>query len=355
MRLYLPQTTVSPLTLMRRQRILSAPGEILVQEGERVTPIQVIGYALEPGDFQIVNVAQSLGVPARSVRRYLKVQIGQEVKRGQILAIRKGLSRRVCRAPIAGRVTKGVGGRLLIEAPSKQVEIRAGYSGTVSRVAPGQGVAIQISGTLIQGVWGNNQESDGILRKIVDSPDDILEGQTIDASCRGMILIGGSDLDREAVGRAMEMQVRGIIVGGITPALLPEVERLLFPVMITEGIGPTPMSSRIFQLLSTQDGREAILDARFRSGREPLRPEVIVPLPAEPGTDRLQFRDVPLQTGDRVRAVRAPYTGLVGTVVDLSAVPIRTATDAYLLAVRVQPEGKGEPLLIPIANLEVLR
>ncbi len=50
MRLYVPSVIVSPLTVIRRERRLPAPGDILVREGDRVEAVQVIGQAFVPGE-----------------------------------------------------------------------------------------------------------------------------------------------------------------------------------------------------------------------------------------------------------------------------------------------------------------
>ncbi len=355
MRFHLPQTTVAPLKLIRRERTLPAPGKIVVQEGERVDPVQVIGIAMAPGSFHIVNVAESLGVSTRTAQRYVKVEIGQQVKKGDILALRRLPSKRVCRSPIDGQVTGGGGGRLLIEGAPQDVEVRAGYYGTVERVHANLGVTIRIAGAVIQGAWGNGQEGFGVLRVTVKGRDKPLRARTVDPASRGAILVGGNRLDDQALERAVELQVRGIIVGGLPPELLDQVQKLPFPVVATEGIGTIPMSAHIFDLLTTQDGREAILDGRFKSGWERERPEIIIPLPAEPGTDQLQLVEAPLQVGNRVRAIRHPHIGTIGTVLALPETAMRTATGARLMVAQVKPDEGGEPLFIPLVNLEVLR
>jgi hypothetical protein len=353
MRIYLPQTAISPLTLIRRERFLPTPGEILVQGGDRVDPVHVIGRAHVSGEFRLVNVAQELGIPARALKRHLKVKSGQEVTRGQVLA-RGGLGH-TCRSPIDGQLARSYGGRLLIQAAPHEVEVRAGYYGTVMRILSNVGVVIQVSGALIQGAWGNGHEGFGVLRMVVETRDEALKTQAIDASSRGFILVGGSHIDEEALERAVELQVRGIIVGGVPPELLEKARQAPFPVMATEGIGIIPTSPRFFQLLATHNGREAVVDGQFQSRWEIRRPEVIIPLPAEPGTDRLKYQDTPLQVGNRVRAVRAPHTGVTGTVQSLPTRTVRTTTGEYLLAAKVQPEGAEDSLLIPVANLEALR
>jgi len=354
MHFYPPQTIVSPLTLIRRERFLPAPGEILVRGGEKVDPIHIIGRARLPGEFRIANVAKELHVPVSAVKRYLKVKHNEEVTQGQVLA-RSGLGRRACRSPISGQVKRSSGGRLLIQAPPQTVEVRAGYYGTVARTISNHGIVIQVSGALIQGAWGNGQEGFGVLRLMTTDRDKAIKAHSIDAAARGFILVGGSHIGQEALERAVELQVRGIITGGIAPELLQEAKKAVFPVVVTEGIGIIPMSLQIFELLSTHNGREVVLDGRFRSGWEHLRPEIIIPLPAEPGTDQLKPQDIPLKAGDRVRAVRAPHLGLTGTILDLPTVNMRTTTGTHLLAAKVKPDDEAEPLMIPVVNLEVLR
>ncbi len=357
MRFYPPQAVVSPLKLLRRERMMPAHGEILVQQGARVDPVQVIGRVHARGEFRIVDVAHSLGVPIRKFQRYLQVKTDQEVKKGQVLARRRGLfglGRKLCRSPIDGRVTGSGHGKLLIEGQSQEIEVRAGYYGTVTRIYPGRGVAIQIAGAIIQGAWGNGKEGFGVMRLTVKARNKSMKARAIDTTSRGVILVGGSSLDSQALERAIELQARGIIVGSIAPELIEEVTKLPFPVVATEGIGAFPMSAPAFDLLSTHNGREAILDGRLSGGREGQRPEIIIPLPAEPGTDALKLEEKALAVGDRVRAVRAPHIGLTGTVVALPPAAMRIATGARLPVARIRPDDEGEPVLIPVNNLEML-
>ncbi|MBC7227205.1 MAG: hypothetical protein H5T61_08235 [Thermoflexales bacterium] len=354
MRFYLPQAVISPLTIVRKERHLPGRGDILVREGDRVEPVQVIGRAMVPGEFRIVNLAQMLGVPRRAVRRYLKVKPGQEVRQGDVLAARGGLVRRVCRAPITGTVTGIGGGRLIIEAPPQVVEVRAGYPGVVKRVLREEGVVIQVAGALIQCTWGNQQEGFGVLRLLTDSREKPLRVRMIDTSCRGTVLIGGILADEDVLDQAIEMQVRGIIVGGVAPELLEKASRAPFPILATEGPGSVPMSPRCFQLLSTYHGREAVLDGRCAGGRSIIRPEIIVPLPAEPGTGPLELPDVPLKVGDMVRIVRSPYAGQTGTVSAFINTG-RPTTGSHLPVVKITVPGEESSLTVPVFNLELIR
>ncbi|MGD1995934.1 MAG: hypothetical protein PVH62_04080 [Anaerolineae bacterium] len=348
MKIYPPQTIATPLMVIRRKRVLPAPGEIFVREGEQVEPVQVIGRAMVPTEFHIVNVARSLRVTASVASERLKVGPGQQVKRGQVLAGRS------CRSPIGGTVTGSGGGRVLIEAPPREVELRANLYGVVSEVLPGRGVVIRATGALIQGIWGNGKEGAGVLRVLVEDREEPLRPEMVDASCRGTVVVGGSQVDLEALERAIEIQVRGIISGGLSPELLSEAVRAPLPIIVTEGLDVVPMCSRIYRLLAANDGREAVLDAHFQSQWGVTRPEVIVPLQAEPDPDVPPDMESPLELGDTVRVTRGPHLGVVGDIVGLSAwVP--TPAGDRLPAARLEAEDNGEDLLVPLLNLEVMR
>lgn len=363
MLVYPPQTIATPLTVIQRERILPAAGEILVHEGERVDPVQVIGRAYVPAELRIVNVSRDLGVPASRVPKFLRVKPGQEVKKGQVVAELRGVSAllallfessaRPSRSPLDGVVTDSGGGRLLIEAHPQEVELRANLYGVITRVIPQWGVSIRATGTLVQGVWGNDRDSSGVLKLMVKDPSRPIRSRSVDASSHGAILIGGSRIDEGLLEKATELQVRGVIAGSIDPEALSFAREAAFPVIVTEGIGSYPMSSRIFELLAASDGREAMLDARFQSQWGAVRPEVFVPLPAESEAEPPPTPDEPLEVGDTVRVIRGPYLGTVGTVSALSAW-IRTTTGAQFPAAKVKTDTEEEIVLVPLANLEVL-
>ncbi|MCP4591910.1 MAG: hypothetical protein GY842_14340, partial [bacterium] len=161
---------------------------------------------------------------------------------------------------------------------------------------------------------------------MVKKPSESLRSGAMNLSCRGMILIGGAGLNSAGLEHAEELRVGGIVVGGLLPELVPQVEQLPFPVIVTEGIGTAPMSDPIFQLLKTHEGRDVSVSARTQARWPVIRPEIIIPLPAEalPPSD-VQI-GTPLTVGARVRAVRAPYMGIAGTVTALPTNARRTDT-----------------------------
>ncbi|MEE8389844.1 MAG: hypothetical protein V3S14_03480 [Anaerolineae bacterium] len=321
-------------------------------------PTQIVAHTELAGDFRIVPVARLLDTSASQTKRHLRVKPGDEVQRGDVIAKRGRLPARSVKSPIDGTVTASSGGRILIEAPSTLFELRAYIDGTVTNVLEPHGLVIETTGAVIQGVWGGgggpSSENLGILRCMVKNPDEPLRAHAMDLSCRGMILVGGAGLDNVALEQAQEFQVGGIVVGGLLPELISQVEQLPFPVITTEGIGTTSMSEPVFRLLTTHDGREASISGRTQPRWPTVRPEIIIPLPAATLPPSQMQLGAPLTVGRQVRAVRAPYMGAVGTITALPAHTRRIKTGAKVLGAEVDL-GQGAPVFIPLANLQVLR
>lgn len=350
--MYYPfESQVTPLVNVRRERMLPAPGDVLVQLNDRVEPTQVVARANLPGDFRVLSVARELGVSPTKIKQYMQVKVGDGVRRGQVIVKKRN---RLVKSPIAGVLASSGSGRVLVETPPTPFELRAYINGTVTNVLPNRGVVIETTGAVIQGVWGIGGESFGVLKRLVKSPDKPIRAKDIDPSCHGTIVIGGSEINEAVLERAQELQIRGIVTGGLSPELIPLVKRSPIPIVATEGIGAIPMSEPVFQLLTTNDGREASISGRVRPRWGVVRPEIVITLPAESLPSSQAQPGTPLTIGARVRVVRAPYLGQVGTVVTLVDHPRHIETDARVHGALIDLE-QGEPVFVPLVNLEVLR
>jgi hypothetical protein len=357
--MYYPfETQVTPLTIVRRRRMLPAPGTVEVRIGDQVEPPQVIAHAELPGDFRIVPVARLLDIPASRVNRYIRVKPGEDVREGQVIAKRGRLFASTVTSPFDGMVTASGGGRILIEAHPTAFDLRAHMYGTVSNVLQqhGQyyGVVIETPGAVVQGAWSAGEESFGVLKCLAETPNDLLEAEAIDPASHGTILVGGRGLSDAALERAQQLQVRGIVVGGLSPELVPQAEQLPFPIIVTEGIGVVPMSGPIFHLLMKNDGREASVNGHMQTRWGIMRPEVIIPMPADTVPPAERQPGAPLGIGARVRLVRTPHAGKVGTVVALPVHARRIETGIRVHGAEVDV-GQEAPIFAPLANVEVLR
>jgi hypothetical protein len=349
--MFISYSIANPLTTVRIPRRLPRPGEVIVRLGESVEPTRVVAQAVEPVDFRIVDVARELNLPVKKVKPCLKVKRGDTVAEGDILASRGGFGGQVCRAPIDGSIVGSGRGRLLVEAEPHAVPLTALVPGLVVELLPAEGVVIEAIGAFMQMGWGNGKEAYGVLRVVVRAPRHPIRPKNIDAACQGTILVGGSRLDDETLDQAIEMQVRGIIVGGVSPSMIPRLETLDFPVVTTEGVSAAPMSQAFFDLLRSLDGREAAVGGRMQHRWGAERPYVVVPMPAQAGTPINP--ESPLVVGSRVRVLRGPYTGASGVVSDIPTSMIQLETGARLPGAQVDFGGK-EFALVPFMNLERL-
>ena len=341
----------NPLTTIRTSRRLSHPGTVLMRTGDSVEPTQIVAQAVIPPDLRIVEVAQELVVPQRSANSCFRVERGQAISEGDVLASRGGLGSRVCRSPISGKVA-GLGrGRLLLQAEPQIVRLNALVPGYIVEAEPGEGIVIETVGGLIQALWGNGYEAHGILRVLVREARHPIRATHINASSQGSILIGGSTVDEETIQQAAEMRVRGMIVGSVPAGLIPQLRDAGFPIIAIEGIGTTPMAQAVFDILQSLDGREASISGDIGNRWHPMRPYIVIPMPTQAG--RVIQTDAPLAIGERVRILRGIFRGRSGTIQQRLAERVQLETGAKLPGASVNI-GEGEPVRVPYANLERL-
>jgi hypothetical protein len=354
---YPVETRIVPLTMVRRERVLPARGEVLVQRGQFVSPADIVARCELPGKVCVVDVCRALGVPREQADSYLRKAEGDAVHAGDVLAAHRGLLaplQHKCRTRVDGRILTVYKGLILIQEVPTTFELSARLKGQVTNIISSLGVVIGTAGSLIQGVWGSGGEEEGILKLLVDSPEKPLRTEAIDVSCHGTLIVCGNVADEKALKQAVEAKVRGIIAGSVDADLCPTLQSLPFPVMITEGFGALPMADRIFSLLQSNAGREAMLIVGEAQNEDGGRPELVIPLRTEDSLPKEQSRPQALQVGMQVRVVRTPYLGAWGTVTDLPALPQVVESGARLPVAEVDL-GRGAPVWVPLANLELIR
>ena len=275
----LPQTRLFPMGRIRRERMLPVRGTVLMQNGSRVGSLDVVDKATSVGHLRPVPLARYLRTTEANLIKYLLKTVGDEIQPRDLIASRPelfGTLRRVYRAPGAGRITALQGAWLTLDLIDKPFELQALYRGTIVNVVQRLGVVIEATGALAQGVWGAGGESYGVLKRMIDSPDQILDESKVDMSARGMILVAGG-VTEGALHRAAQEHAAGIVVGSLPPQLRDLVKTLALPTVVTEGLGTSPMSTPFFELLKSYDGNEAIVNT-FGGAQGSNRPEVFVPL-----------------------------------------------------------------------------
>jgi hypothetical protein len=241
---------------------------------------------------------------------------------------------------------------MLLELEGHPFELLAGFSGVISQLLPDQGVVVETTGALIQGVWGNGKMDYGLLHVLARSPEEELRVDRLDVSLRGSVVMGGTCQEADVLAAAEDLPLRGLILASMNSDLAPAALRMRCPVLLIEGFGSLPMNSRAYKLLSTSQRREVSVLAERWDAASGKQPEVIIPLPAEPGQALVPDASE-LKTGQQVRVTHSLFHGRVGTIVEL--IPGLTPMPNGIItpAARVRLEG-AEPVDLPLANLEIL-
>lgn len=353
-----PRYRVSPFTTIKVERLLPTQGEVLVQVGQRVEPNDDVAQTYVPAQGHMVDVARALGVSKDLISRYMVKQEGDVVEPDEVIAVRRGrlglVKGRVCRAPVGGTLAgwSEVTGRATITPPPVPFSLKAHVKGHVVHVMARFGVVIETQGALIWGCTGIGGETNGILKMVVEHPEDELVAGRIDISCHSCIVVGGAWISEAALLQAVRMNVRGIIVGGMDATRLDRSQDLRLEgeqklvVVIIEGFGRIPMPRETFDLFASLEGREASIRG------EPGSAEVIVSRTQPAAAAAPAGRDV-LEPGSTVRIVREPYMSQIGTVVAVPTHARPIETGVLVKGVEVDL-ADGQRVFVPRTNVELV-
>ncbi|MDH5668340.1 MAG: hypothetical protein OEY86_10045 [Nitrospira sp.] len=369
---YTPGLTVTDRTVIRRRRQLPLHGTVLVQAGDYVQSNQPVARAELPGKVYPLNLANQLGVAPDEIPEYLVKKIGDTIHKDEVLAENKPLFKWLkteIRSPITGTVesVSTVTGQVLLREPPRIIELLGYVEGTVVEVFPHEGVTIECACSMVQGIFGIGGETYGDMVIAVDSPDQPLTPDRLQAEMKGKVVVGGSFLPAETMAKAKEIGVAGLVVGGIHDKDLRALlgydlgvaitgsEQVGFTLILTEGFGTIPMAQKTFALLSTHAGAKASISGATQIRAGVIRPELIIPQAGDSVTHAagVQPERGGIQVGDPVRVIRDPLFGKIGQVSalpsDLQTIP--TESEVRVLEVRF---ADGSHAVIPRANIEVI-
>jgi len=346
-----PVSHVTPMGLIRRERKLPGAGTVVARLNEKVLASDVIAEGELAPTHVFLDMAHGLGVPEKDVARYLLHQAGDRLEAGELIAGPAGVGRRTVRAPAAGKIITFRRGRLLYEVRGKPIGLRAGFPGMIISTDGTRSVTLETTGALVQGIWGNGRQDYAMLRTVGGAGERIRSEQ-LDINLRGALLIAGILDQAGPLQQMAQLTVRGMVLGSATSDLVTQLMRLPFPVVLTEGFGEIPMNNAAYALLTSSAGREAAIDGRMGDPFSQQRPELIIPLPAGRKSD-LPEEVVTLAPGTRVRVVRPPHAGAVGSIRDLPAKAVDYPSGLLARSALVELEGIGTRS-IPLANLDVV-
>jgi hypothetical protein len=204
------------------------------------------------------------------------------------------------------------------------------------------------------------------LHTVVDSPSETLDGSKINSDHKGKVLIGGNLVTLDAMKKATEIGVKGIVVGGIRSAditaylgyeigvAITGEEDIPLAIITTEGFGEMNMSERTFNLLKSFEGKMAAVNGATQIRAGVLRPEIIIPYDYDGQEDDTSL-DIGkgMKAGTPVRIIAPPFFGEIGTVVSLPVDLVRVETRALVRVVEIELTN-GVKVVVPRANVEII-
>lgn len=367
---YTPGLRVADHTVVRKERRLPLSGETFVQAGDSVTADTIVAKTDLPGNVKMLNIANIMGLPPGDIPELLFVEEDEEIKENQILGQTNGffgLFKNTVRSPIVGKFESfnKITGQAVLREPPIPVAIDAYLKGIITEVLENEGVIVESNATFVQGIFGIGGETRGELKVLTDGPADELTEDLIDESCRGKVLLGGSFVSYETLNKAIATGVKAIIVGGFDDKDLKEFlgyelgvaitghEKRGTTLVLTEGFGRMTMASETFNLLKSREGMLASVNGATQIRAGVLRPEVVIPvekIDMETSSDKQAGA---MEIGSRIRCIRAPYFGILGTVEALPAELQVLDSEAKVRVLDVK-FGSGEIVTVPRANVELI-
>ncbi len=278
-----------------------------------------------------------------------------------------GIIKKQVFSPIDGIVesVSGLTGQIIIRGNPKPVIVDAYVPGKIIDVKQNEGVSIESQACFIQGIFGIGGENHGLLKILVDSPDETLKADAITNDEKGCIIVGGSNVTIEALTKATSVGVSGVVVGGIEHYCLTEFlgrevgvaitgeEEISISLVITEGFGKMSMSHKSFNLFKKFEGRMACMNGATQIRAGVLRPEIIIPHSEECESSSETEFEGGMKRGTPVRIIAEPYFGALGTVTSLPVELNKIETESFVRVLNVELED-GRVVQVPRANVEII-
>lgn len=369
---YTPGLKVTPRTKHRVRRILPIKGEVLVSQGDEVTAEQVVARTYLPGEITPVNMANLLSMPPADVLECMVKKVGDDVKKGDVLAETKGIFgmfKSTIESKWEGKIEtiSDVTGQVILRGEPIPVEVKAYLSGSVVEVLPDEGVVIENDVTFVQGIFGVGGETFGTLKLAAHSHSEELTADMIKEDMKGCVVIGGARVTHEAIKKAIKVGAAAVVSGGIDDQDLKKIlgydlgvaitgtERIGVTVVVTEGFGEIAMAQRTYELLKTREGHFASVNGATQIRAGVMRPEIVIPLTEEERKGEVEPEHTAglLEPGKPLRIIRDPYFGLIGTVESLPPEPTVLGSGSKARVVEVKLES-GKSVTIPRANVELI-
>lgn len=365
---YTPGLKVKKGLTIRKTRILPILGEVLVKEKESVDFETIVAKAAVPGNPTIIKAYQIMNIAPENILPFMLKKVGDNVEEDEIIAKYTpfwGLIKKFVKSPVNGTIEmiSDITGQVIVRGLPVQVNVNSYIPGTVVEILPERGVIIESHGALIQCIFGIGGERNATLSIIAENPGEVLSADKIIPEYKDKIIVGGSLVTLDALRKAEKLGIKGIIVGGMRGVDISEFlgyelgvaitghEEIGLTLVVTEGFGKMAMSSRVFNLLKEFEGYSVAMNGATQIRAGVIRPEIFIPHDkhVEDIGEELVMGMIP---GTKVRIIREPYFGKIGTVKSLPVHLQEIYTMSKVRIVEVTIDEKD--VIVPRANVEII-
>lgn len=369
---YTPGLRIAEKTKVTSHRVLPLMGDVVVKKGDILKAEDVVARTHLPGKVHAMNAVNRLGIQPKDLREYMLKKEGDTVQKDEIIAETKPwvkMLKTVLLSPITGTIEtiSTVTGQILLREPPKPIQVSAYIDGTVIEIVEKEGVVMETTATLIQGIFGVGGEAVGELVIAVNTPEDTLTADRIVPAHKDKIVVGGAFLRYDALEKARKVGVKGVIIGGFNDEDMKKLlgydlgvaitgsEEIGLTLILTEGFGQIPIAQKTFDLLQSRSGAKTSINGATQIRAGVVRPEVIIPYETSKsgGTETGKPAERGMEIGDTVRVIRVPYFGKIGRIKALPFSPQTIETEA---TVRILEIGfsDGSTVMVPRANVEMI-
>lgn len=370
------QMTVRPRVVsnscVRVTRKIKGSGTLSIAKNQEVSPHDILGSSLINPGFTVINLSKELKLSPEQAIKTLQKNANVPIYKGELLAKKKSLfgsqailSPTDCMIESVNHST----GELTLKLLPKQIPLLSGVFGIVDEINTLTGeVYIKTMATQIVGVFGSGRERGGFLR-IIGSPSALINTPQLSPSMKGDILITGGLVFGDALKKAMEYQIDGLLSGGlnmddylsITGSLFEEHKShtdIGMSVIATEGFGPLSIGSDIYQVVQKYEGKYVFINgfsSRLTlpdSSADAILKARKIALPPVSGNLKYvpEVQLQPLVPGRKVRLIWPPFAATQGTVISIDG--SSTLLPSGVSAVCALVELPNKKIKVPITNLE---
>ncbi len=367
---YTPGLKIKRYMRIRKVRRLPVPGKVLVKEGDKVDFQTPIAETMIPGDPNVINAVAQLGIERGTLLEYTVKKEGDKVEEGEDLAGFNaffGLWKNWVKSPVDGYIEtiSPVSGQIIVREEPVPVTVNSYIPGEIVEVLENEGAIVETGAAYVQGIFGIGGEARGELKIVTDDLKAHITADLITDDCEGKIVVGGSLVTAEALMKAVDIGVAGIVTGGIIDIDLEALlgyeigvaitgqEEVGFTLVVTEGFGEMAMNPRTLELMKEFEGRMAAVNGATQIRAGVLRPEIIIPHEMMAEGEAEDELASGMKPGTRIRIIRKPYFGSLGTVVSLPVELLVVDSESSVRVIEIELEG-GERVIVPRANVEII-